>query len=88
MDIVAPRHSDLYSLDGVSYSLTEGPRVRVIAYTINKHIASRTLELDVISSQKIRLPVESLLYRKLAKANSFGKNLVILVDGYAIRILH
>lgn len=66
--------------------MTEGPQARYIALMINERLSGSEIENVFIRSRKIYVPLENLVSKKLDRADSYGKNIVLFIDEYAVRI--
>ncbi|MEM2077767.1 MAG: hypothetical protein QXH45_00660 [Thermosphaera sp.] len=66
--------------------MTEGPQARAIALLINQSLAGRRVENVFIRSRRIRVPLENLVSKKLDRADSYGKNILLFMGEYSIRI--
>lgn len=66
--------------------MTEGPRAHALVYALNNEVAGESLERVLARSRKLKFPVETILGRRLSRAEAFGKNIVLVFDEYAIRV--
>lgn len=66
--------------------MTEGPQARVSAMLISRRLSGKTVESVYARSRKLRVPIEDLVSKKLNGADSFGKNIVLFIRDYAVRI--
>ncbi len=65
--------------------MTEGPTARFRAIQIEKRFKGEILQ-DIFTRSKKAGKAKNLIGKRLEKATSFGKNILIYFDGYVIRI--
>ncbi len=66
--------------------MTEGPTARIHALRIEKQFKGETLKDLFIKSKKLYIDPSLLIGRKLSGSTSFGKNILLYFNEYAIRI--
>lgn len=66
--------------------MTEGPTARLRAIQIEKEFKGKLLKNIFVRSKKLHVKPELLIGKKLQKATSYGKNILLYFNGYMIRI--
>lgn len=66
--------------------MTEGPRARAYAITIAEKCIGKIVRSVMIRSRKTSVEPSTLVSRRLVKADSWGKNILLFIDDIAIRI--
>ena len=66
--------------------MTEGPTARLRALQIEKEFKGQILQDIFTRSKKIYTSPKNLIGKRLEKATSYGKNILLYFDGYVIRI--
>ena len=66
--------------------MTEGPTARLRAIQIWKKYGNHIIEEIEARSKKIHIDLKNLVGKRLTKATSYGKNILLYFNGYIIRI--
>lgn len=66
--------------------MTEGPTARLHAIRIERKFKGEVLKDIFVRSKKLHVDARCLINKKLTKATSFGKNILLYFNGYLIRI--
>jgi len=66
--------------------MTEGPTARLRALQIEERFKGEALQDIFVRSKKIHVEPSLLIGKKLGRATSFGKNILLDFNGYVIRI--
>jgi len=67
-------------------SMTEGPTARLKAMQIETKFKGKLLQNIFVRSKRLHVEATLLIGKKLEKATSFGKNILLYFNGYIIRI--
>ena len=66
--------------------MVEGPTARVYALKIEDKFKNETIRQIQTKTRRIYVSLNKILGRRLKKAETFGKNIVMFLDGFAIRV--
>lgn len=66
--------------------MTEGPRAHAIATLMNNYMIGRPVEFFIAKTRKARIPLEEIHRGRINRAEAYGKNLLVFINDYAIRI--
>ena len=66
--------------------MVEGPTAKAYAVKISRGFRGEVVKSVFVRSKRIFVPVERLIGKKFLNADSFGKNIVLLFDGIAVRL--
>ena len=66
--------------------MVEGPTAHVYAYRINREFCGEVINDLLIRSKRIYVSPKELIDKKVYNSESFGKNIVLFVNDYAIRL--
>ncbi|MEM4576110.1 MAG: hypothetical protein QW701_01465 [Candidatus Nezhaarchaeales archaeon] len=68
--------------------MVEGPTARAYAIKICNKFGGEYIREVFVRSKKIFISIEELIGRKFVKADSFGKNIILMFDGDMVARLH
>lgn len=66
--------------------MVEGPTAHAYAFRISREFGGEIINHLIIKSKRIYVSPSKLISKKLLNAESFGKNIVLFTDNYAIRV--
>lgn len=66
--------------------MTEGPTARLRAIQIWNKFGNHEIKSIYVRSKKLHVNIDNIIGKKLNKATSYGKNILLYLNGYIIRI--
>jgi len=66
--------------------MVEGPTAKAYAYKIRNNFVGETVKDIYFRSKKIYISKDKIINRKIKDSDSIGKNILIYINGYMIRI--